>query len=249
MTSENGGKVEVWVTDQIQNVGINRISLTIEDTGIPVSNDFFGRSYPSEARNNEKYWLYPSEHGGTAFSLIVARELVQLLGGNIILSRKGESLNIIKIELPLQMEEGENMNVRLKEEISEESNVLRGFSVLVIRNKEVNHSIPAARLQVSGAHVDLASGGMDAIQIIRCYPEGELNAILVEANLGDMDYLEFTELLRQWEKGANPIPVIAIVDEVSPEMVQIGMKIGVNAWLNDLNDLERLATLLRALKM
>lgn len=248
--SEEKSRVEIWVSDQGQGIGINRIAFTVEDHGVPVSNDFFGRMYPPEARNNEKVWAHASEHGGTAFSLIVARELVQLMGGTIDLQRKGDDLNVIRIDLPLQIEGEDAADVKIENPQSEgEPNVLHGFSILLVRNNRVEHSTPAAKLQVSGAHVDLASGGMDAVQIIRSYPENELDAILVEANLGDMDYLEFTELLRQWEQGAPPIPIIAVVEEVSPETIQEGMRMGVNAWINDLNDLERLATVLTALKI
>lgn len=245
--SEEKGRVEIWVSDQGRGIGINRIVVTVEDHGIPVGTDFFGRMYPQEARNNEKSWSQAAEHGGNAFSLIVARELAQLMGGTIELHRKGDDLNVIRVELPLQVEGEDPADLKIENQQSEEPSVLQGFSILLVRNNRAEHSIPAARLQVSGAHVDLASGGMDAVQIIRSYPENELDAILVEANLGDMDYLEFTELLRQWEQG--PIPIIAVVEEVSPETIQEGMRMGVNAWINDLNDLERLATVLGALKI
>ena len=129
-----------------------------------------------------------------------------------------------------------------------EHEILNGYSLLLVRHLKREHTLSAAILQLSGANADVVSGGMQALELFRNYPENSLDAILVEANLGDMDYLEFTEQLRKEKrKDAGRIPVIAVVEEVSQDTIREGMKLGVNSWLNTPTDMKRLRLMLDAI--
>lgn len=249
MSSEENGSVEIWVNDRMQGDGVNKLVITAEDWGIPVSDKYFGREYPIEIRDNQRDWNLFGNRSGTAFSLIVARKLVDLMGGRMTLSRKADTSNVLSVEILLQRIAGTVMDTKIPDNTGgNEHKILNGYSLLLVRHLKREHTLSAAILQLSGANADVVSGGMQALELFRNYPENSLDAILVEANLGDMDYLEFTEQLRKEKrKDAGRIPVIAVVEEVSQDTIREGMKLGVNSWLNTPTDMKRLRLMLDAI--
>lgn len=250
MSSKQGETVEVWIDDLMQSDSTGKLVITAEDRGFPVTDGSFGRSYPVDVRDNEKEWKNHDAKSETAFSLIVARKLVEMMDGRMTLTRKSGNSNELKIEIMLPKTKGAETNIDVYEENeAKKQEPLRGYSLMLVKHLKKEGEMTAGTLQLSGAKADVARGGMEALRIIKNYDGGALDAILIEANLGDMDYLEFTEMLRAetWAD-AGTIPVIALTEEMSQGAVQEGMKTGVNGWLSDPTDLVRLRLILDAIK-
>lgn len=245
-----GSGVEVWIHDQMQGNGISRLIITVEDWGIPVTDGYFGREYPIEVRDNERDWKYFGNRSGTAFSLIVARKLVEMMGGRMVLTRKSGTSNVMTIEILLQKMAGNTTDTKIADIDGDEEGreILKGYFLLLVRHKKKQQKTSAPMLRLNGARTDVVSGGMEALSLFRSYPPGTLDAILVEGNLGDMDYLEFTEQIRREKReDAATVPIIAVVEEVSADTIREGMQIGVNSWLDSFTDLARLRLLLDTL--
>ena len=66
--------------------------------------------------------------------------------------------------------------------------------------------------------------------------------------MGDMDYLEFTECLRQQKGIAQNVPVFAVVEEIYPEGLREGMKTGLTGMLTKPLELERLKRIMDMIK-
>jgi PAS domain S-box-containing protein len=247
MASEKGDTVEIWISDVAQGGGANRLIIMVEDWGIPVNDGYFGRDYPMDLHSSEADWKKNINKIGTAFSLVVARKLVSLLGGRMKISRKGDVSNVLQAELILQKNADSPIDMKIpnEEENPENDKILEGYSLLLVRNKEGERKLSGAVLQLRGARADVAAGGVEALKLLKTYRNNVPDAILVEENLGDMDCLEFAEQFRKLKcSAAKTVLIIGIVDEVSQEIIQAGMKIGINGWLDDPSDLKRLHLML-----
>jgi signal transduction histidine kinase len=247
MASSEGETVEIWVNDIVQGLGANKLIITVEDWGIPVNDGYFGRDYPIEVQTDMEDWKKNVLKTGTAFSLVVAKKLVGLMGGKMTLNRKGDAANVLYAEFILQKNADTPVDTKIHQEMREtgEEKLLDGYSLLLVRNPKSERKLSGAMLQLKGAKADVASNGVEALELLETYRGKMPDAILVEGNLQDMDCLEFTEELRRRKQlGTAHVFVIGIVEEVSQEIIQAGMKIGVNGWLDEPSDMKRLRLML-----
>ncbi len=249
MGTPQNGKIAVWGSDEEQGEGVSRITLMVEDWGIPINETFFGRTYPLENDHDRSEWTPGRERTGTTFSLILARRLLELMGGRIDLSRKEDKTNLIKLEIPLQKlgENMENAHLELSDEGQEPGADLSGYSFLLVR-REGEKDTTGSRLTLNGARVAIADGGMEGIRLWNSYSVGAFDAVLAEGDMGDMDYLEFTECLRQQKGIAQNVPVFAVVEEIYPEGLREGMKTGLTGMLTKPLELERLKRIMDMIK-
>lgn len=244
LASGGKGTIDIWGNAEDQGNGISHFHLVVEDTGLPVNENFFGREYPVDKIEKQSAWKNGYDHMGTSFSLIVARKMVELLGGSIRLKRKEDQRNMIEITIPLQKSHNFREKTRpiLAEEDSREDKVdLSRYSLLVLGDTQ----FIGPKLRVKNAQVDTAASGKEGIQRWRGYSPHYFDAIIVEEELSDMDYLGFTEMLRSQEtEDAKTIPILAVTDSVGQQRMQEGMCRGVNAVIGRTMDFGRLKQML-----
>lgn len=246
-SSVKGSEICIWGTDSDEGGGISRLSLVFEDTGIPVDESFFGRVYPMDPGDGEVVWDNATKQMGTEYSLIIARKIVEAMGGRMRLNRRNDTSNLLEVEIPLQrlQELTENKTVALSETEPGAEVDLSQYSLLLVKENDSDNNLTGPILKLNGASVDMANSGMEGVNLWASYPEGYFDAILVESTLADMDYLEFTEMFRmQKAKGAGEVLIIALVDNVNQENIKAGMQLGINAVLGKPLNLKRLKHIL-----
>lgn len=246
VASEGKGTIDIWGSDEDQGDGISHLNLVLEDTGIPVNENFFGRAYSIKDIDNQSLWKKGYNRMGTCFSLIVARKIIELLGGSIRLHRKEEKRNIIEITLPFQR--SQNMREKARPVTTTEETLrdvdFSGYSLLVLENTQ----LLGPNLKLKNARVDVASSGKEGIKRWLSYSPYYFDAILVEGNLPDMDYLYFAEQLRSQDAAdAATIPILAMADMVGQQRMRQGMCRGVNAVLGRTIDFGKLKQILDVL--
>lgn len=251
-SSRKGGEIYVWGTDEEGGEGINRFTMTFEDRGIPLEENFFGRVYPLDLETDRVVWDLATEKLGTTYSLIIARKLAEAMGGRLRLCQGEGTLNLIELNIPLQSVKGATGEAAItlseKDEAAEVD--LGKYSLLLVKEGEQENNLFAPLLKLNGAGVNIAYSVKEGIELWGSYPAGAFDAVLVEAGVSDMDYLEFAEMLRMQKKaGSGEIPIIVFADNPNPETVKAGMEMGINATLNDAMNMKRLKQVLDALCM
>lgn len=241
--SEPYTNIRLWMSDEQIAPGVTEIMLIVEDHGIMIGDGFFGRQYPLDEEDN-----YVVEPIGTRFSLILARRIVEYMGGRLQMRRERGNTNVIEFTVPMQ--HGQNQDSDRGETTQKENekskDILKEYKLLVVED----NSNPAVRMiapifKVNGAIVDVAFTGKDGIELWNSYPEGTFDAIIVEGFLPDMDYVTFTTQLRkQRRKEAREIVVVALVEDLRQENVTVAMKAGVNTVLEKPLRIERIKQIL-----
>lgn len=244
MNSEEGSKLIIWGSMEQRRGGINFLSLVFEDQGVPVEDEYFGREYPINQLNNRVDWKREEGLICTTFSLMLARRLAELLGGRMVLKRREDSENIIRLELPLQREEGTPVDkMDWREENLSPKAALDRYHILVVQREEPDDELVGVSLRVNGAGVDVAGTGKEGLERWKSCEVKKFDAVLVEAYLPDMDYITFVKAFRQLE-GTASIPVFVLTEDIRQESVCTSMEEGVNAFLNKPLDLKRLQQML-----
>lgn len=80
--------------------------------------------------------------------------------------------------------------------IKEQNKKLKGFTILVVEDNELNQQVAKGLLEYNGATVAIANHGKEALEMLS---EGSFDCILMDVQMPVMDGLEATQLIR-----ANP---------------------------------------------
>ena len=204
--------------------------------------------YPVDGKDQVSNWRRKGRLENTKFSLVIARQEVELMGGNIVLSRSDDKTNSIEITIPLQRSLILNQTDRpqLVQQQDQESDVdLSVYSVLLIDPGIRNDNLRGPLLKLHGAHLDMAESGKEGMDLWLSYPANTFDVIILNNDLGDMDFLEFTEMFRS--KIRYKVPILVMFDGVRPDTVRESMRSGVNAFISETFDLTRLKKIFEVL--
>lgn len=245
--AEPNSKLRIWGNVEDQGGGTSCISLMFEDRGFPIEESYFGRAYPMDVINDKTDWKIPEGASFTTFSLVLARRITELLGGHLHLSRRGDDINIISLELPFQRagEPCTKKGVELLEEDMPREAVLDSYNILVVEREDADSNLVGARLKINGAQVDVAYTGKEGLELWKSYAADVFDVVLVEGYLPDMDYVTFARTFRH-QKGAADIPVFVMVEDIRQESIHTSVESGINAFLKKPLELKRLQQMLDA---
>ncbi|MCD6202677.1 MAG: PAS domain S-box protein [Bacteroidales bacterium] len=143
-------------------------------------------------------------YGGTGVGLTIAKNIIDLMNGNIhVISEPGKGSEFF-VKLPGLKEENEK-NVLEKKETLFQPDTLKGIKILVAEDEELNFLLLKGLLAKYGAHLVRACNGQEAIDLYHQNLDTKL--VLMDIRMPVMDGLEATEKLK---KIRPDLPVIAV---------------------------------------
>jgi PAS domain S-box-containing protein len=162
--------------------------------------------------------------GGTGLGLVICKEYVDLLGGNInVFSRQGEgsSFNFM-IRCGVQTEVNSSNAVGNKNINARESNLFVGssefknngfkkkrekFKVLLAEDNLINQKVTIKILSTYGYNTKAVKNGKEAVDALI---EGDYDLVLMDLQMPEVDGLKATKLIRSLASAKKDIPIIAL---------------------------------------
>ena len=83
----------------------------------------------------------------------------------------------------------------------------RDLNILLAEDNPINQKLAIVLLQKAGYSIDAVENGQLAIEKVK---EKKYNVILMDVQMPELDGIEATRLIRQWEDGRQHIPIIAM---------------------------------------
>jgi PAS domain S-box-containing protein len=210
------GSVKVSVRDALQGV-----RLAVVDTGIGIAPDRLERIFDPFAQADASM---TRRFGGTGLGTTIARQLVELMGGRIDVTSEPGVGSCFTVNLPLMPGQ--------KPQPSTVHHVLTlpPLRVLVADDVPQNVQLLEWRLKVLGHTVTVAHDGEQALAIAQT---GAFDLVLMDVQMPNLDGLEATRRLRQWEReqGQPCLPVIALTASVSHEDREACMNAEMNGFV------------------
>ncbi|MBN8487986.1 MAG: PAS domain S-box protein, partial [Burkholderiales bacterium] len=189
-----------------------RVAFEVTDTGIGIAPEHQSRIFSSfgqaETSTTRRY-------GGTGLGLAISSQLVQLMGGTLMLqSAPGEGSRFhFELVLPRAEAGSDQAAWRTLTDTARPSTHpqagrrrLKGMRVLLVEDNPNNRQVARELLEDEGALVDCAEDGQQAIQRADA---GDHDAVLMDVRMPVMDGLAATRLLRQRPAHAHR-PIIAM---------------------------------------
>ena len=209
-TSDGGVRVKVATLDD--TLDKIKLRIAVADTGIGIAdedrNKLFIRFSQVDASDTRKY-------GGSGLGLVITKQIVELMGGNITVQSKEGLGSTFIVEVPLKLikpaEEVEE-EVAAEEEADPAVFSLAGHTrarILVAEDEPVNQQVIGKLLGMAGYSYDIAENGEKAVELFK---QKEYQAALFDVQMPVMDGLAATQEIRALELQQNKkrLPIIAV---------------------------------------
>ena len=205
-TSEGGVRVKVATIDG-DEPDKTTLRIAVVDSGIGISDanksKLFIRFSQVDSSDTRKY-------GGTGLGLVITKQIVELMGGNITVQSKEDIGSTFIVEIPLKIVKASEQ----KKEEKKDSAVIsisghKRARILVAEDEPVNQQVIGKLLGMAGYSYDIAENGEKAVELFK---QKNYDAALFDVQMPIMDGLAATQKIRaiEEEKGLKRLPIIAV---------------------------------------
>jgi CheY-like chemotaxis protein len=154
------------------------------------------------------------KYGGSGLGLVITKQIVELMGGNISVQSKEGLGSTFIVEVPLKLVQAAPDSAAVGGEQPEDPAVfsLSGHArarILVAEDEPVNQQVIGKLLGMAGYSYDIAENGEKAVELFR---QKEYQAALFDVQMPVMDGLAATQEIRAIEEteGRTRLPIIAV---------------------------------------
>jgi signal transduction histidine kinase len=190
----------------------NRLVVAVKDTGIGIEPDRLEHIFDKFTQSDSSI---TREYGGTGLGLAIARQLTQLLGGDIkVVSKVGEgscftvTANVqsrLKVESSMHLDKGRDV---------QGASVPAGLKVLLAEDNAINAVVAQALLEQLQCDVEHVDNGLKATARVE---EGGIDVVFMDVHMPVMDGIEATKRIRKLDGTLGQIPVIGLTAEAFKE--------------------------------
>jgi PAS domain S-box-containing protein len=197
-----------------------RLLFEVSDSGIGMSEPFmkklFDKFSQEEGAANRRF-------EGSGLGMSITKELVQLMGADIVAkSKKGVGTQIsFEVDFPIG---SQNSLVAKTDKASK--NCFEGTRVLLVEDNEMNRFIAIQSLNFVGCVVTEAENGLVAIDKLKT---ADFDVVLMDIQMPVMDGVEATKLIRS--ELSKEIPIIALTANAFKHDIDLYLSVGMNDYL------------------
>ncbi len=114
--------------------------------------------------------------------------------------------------------------------------------VLLAEDAKANQDLISALIQRLGFKIDIASDGLQAVDM---WKKNQYDLILMDLNMPNMNGLETTEVIRNLENPDQPTPIIAITVNAMKGDMKNCIASGMNDYIEKPVDFEKIGTIIK----
>ena len=205
--------------------------LTVSDTGIGIAPEALARLFDRFAQADSST---SRRFGGTGLGLAIARELTQLMGGDItVVSAPGRG-STFTVRAPLAKADPAEAD-RLRAGASGAAAPRRvprraGLRILAGEDNPINRLVLETLLEQAGLEVTFASDGQAVLDAWRA---GDWSLILMDIRMPGMDGVTATRLIREAEAagGRRRTPIVALTADAMTHQRERFLALGMDGFL------------------
>ena len=209
------------------------------DTGCGIAEENYDKIFESfEQENVDVTYKY----GGTGLGLSIVKRFTQLMGGGIHVTSVQGSGSTFTVDLPFGKIKESGKPTRFSDidgrsDLARDCYVIdydfKGKRILLVEDNELNREIAEELIGATGASVESAEGGVQAVKKFKESAEGYYDLILMDVQMPHMDGYEATRCIRALGRSdAQKVPIFAMTANAFAEDVQKSREAGMNAHIS-----------------
>ncbi len=222
------GLTEVELTAQR---GFSSFEIVIRDDGVGMSPEFQKTLFDAfeRERNTTEAGFY-----GSGLGLAIAKNIVDMMNGSIeCRSACGEGTEFtVRLQLMVADDKEESDDKTAFSEIGDNADPFKGKRFLVVDDNELNTEITTELLGAMGAETETASDGAEALEKIRNMAPGQIDVVLMDAQMPVMNGYEATMAIRNLECGyQREIVILGLSANAFADDCEEGIRAGMDGYL------------------
>lgn len=139
-------------------------------------------------------------------------------------------------------------NKKEEEEVTIVPSIVASFPgkrILVVEDNDLNREIAYELLQETGAEIETASDGLEAVNKVSASPEGYYDFIIMDIQMPVMDGLEATRQIRLLDRqDTKDLPIVAMSANAFAEDVRLSLEAGMNEHIAKPIEIDRLYSIM-----
>ncbi len=233
------GTVTLSVQTAADASDLRTLRFAVTDTGVGIDSAFLPKVFEVFTQEDASA---TNRFGGSGISMALAKNIVELMNGNITVQSEKNVGSTFTVTLPLRLAGDEIADAQ------EESVSLDGKRVLLAEDLPENAEIVTDLLELEGVETEHAENGQIALDLFSGAEPGTYDAILMDLRMPVMDGLEATRRIRTLPRAdAKTIPIIALTANAFESDIRASLEAGMNAHLAKPADADYLYATLKRL--
>ena len=224
-TSDNG---EIAFTADAKVAEDNktvRIAYSVKDTGIGISEEQMGSLFDAFEQAHSGI---AANYGGTGLGLAISQNLVQLMGGIIVVDSVLGEGSTFSFELTfdlVEIAESEDSDLEIMD--------FSGKRILLVEDVDINRMILKELLAETNLEIEEAVDGLEAVKTFDGSSEGYYDLVFMDVQMPNLNGYEATERIRALDRtDAKNVPIIAMTANAYKEDVEKALSSGMNSHLS-----------------
>ena len=219
------------------------LAIDVTDTGMGISKENLDRIFEPFTQFAEEV---SSQKGGAGLGLTIARNLIQLMKGEIQVKSSLSQGSTFSFSIHLKPAEGGVLDFSA---VPPKEDSLKGKLILVAEDNDVSREIVSRVIEKSGGRCLLTKNGAEAVDALINSKE-KIDAILMDCQMPVTDGFTATQMIRKISDASlAATPIIAVTAGVMPNEVERAFEAGMDSFVSKpYNFKDLIATIHRNLK-
>lgn len=198
------------------------------DNGIGIKPEFLDHIFDSFTREHDSR---VDKTVGSGLGMAITKKIVDMLGGEILVSSESGAGTTFQVILPLRQDESIRPETGcVQQDLGTEQKFdFSGRRFLLAEDNDLNREIAVELLSATGAQIDWVSDGAQCVERFHASPEGYYDLILMDIQMPVMNGYTATKKIRNLpRRDAESIQIWAMTADAFMEDIMMAKSVGMN---------------------